>query len=146
MRLISARFVAVSVMLVGLLLLSSPAPLFATAIPNDGVPHYAKWVSPSGACVDHVATPTSPEHVPANYTFTMCQGSSNATSWFAEIVAYPSGTLVCHLGDASNMVAASSLQTFPCNLPAGTYKAWIHYYVGNNGTLMHACDAYFKQP
>jgi hypothetical protein len=149
MRRLSARFAAAIVMLSGLWLFSSPAPLFANPIPNDGNPHYAKWVSPSGACVDHVATPTSPEHVPASYTFTMCQGSSGATSWFAEVWKYPSGANdvpVCTWGDASHMVTATTPQTFPCNLPAGTYKAWIHYYVGNNGTLMHACDAYFKQP
>lgn len=141
MRRLSARFVAAIVMLGGLWLFSSPAPLFAQGLPNDGNPHYAQ----NQVCVNHVTNP-QPIGTTTPQIFTMCQVTSGATSWYATITPKFSTTPVCTFGSKNAPVTATSPQTFPCTITTnGSYKGTIFFYVGPS-QLMTTYDYYFTVP
>jgi hypothetical protein len=115
------------------------APVFA-AFPSDGYPHYGKAL----ACNDHVSNP-QPLGAATPQKFTLCKGTSGATSWFAAVYKINTGTPACTYGSQSQPITASSPQTYNCNLPAGTYRAYIYYWVGSS-QMMTKCDQYFTVP
>ena len=139
MRTIGTRFVAVSVMLVGLLLLYSPAPLFASSFPNDAYPHFGKK---DGGCATgtHVDNPESIGN--PNQTITLCAQNSGATAWQADIRT-TGGVSVCNFPYTTPV---TSPQTFSCTINNnGSYRGYIYYWVGESVMMTHL-DQYFKKP
>ena len=134
------KFLVVLLVVFGSLLLST-VPVLA-ALQNDGYPHYGK----DGACNDHVSNPERLGSATPQ-TFTLCQGSSGATSWFAAVYKVGASTPSCTYGSQSSPYTASSPQSFnpPCSLGTGTYKAYIYFWVGNSQMMTH-CDQYFTVP
>lgn len=118
-------------------LLTIPA---LAAFPSDGYPHYGKNL----ACNDHVSNPQA-LGAATPQKFTLCKGTSGATSWFAAVYRTTGGNPVCTYGSASSPYTPSSPQTYNCNLGSGVYRAYIYYYVGNS-QLMTKCDQYFTVP
>lgn len=138
MRRLSARFVAVSFMLVGLLFLYAPTPLFAGTFPNDQYVHYGKDGS---TCSEHMDNYQAP---PANGNMVLCVQQSGATSWYAE-VKNSSGTQICNFGDVDHPKAVASPQTFSCPITTtGLYRAYVHWVVGESST-MNCYDQWFKK-
>ena len=136
MRMIRDRFVAVSVMIIGLVLINSPTQLFA-----DTNAHYGK----DGInCSPHMVSLQAP---PANGKMVICAGTSGATSWYAE-VKNPNDTVVCKWGDVDHPKIVTSPQQFDCPIPASNppilYRGYIHWVVGVSTTMNHT-DQYFKK-
>ena len=138
MSLKGVRVGMLMVVLGGFMLFATPAQLLA--VQSDGYPHYAKATD----CVNHVS---NPEKLGAagTKTFILCQGSSGATSWFANVYLRGASTPVCSYGSQSQPYTASSPQTFTCPLNNGTYQAYIYFWVGNSQMMTHL-DQYFTVP
>jgi hypothetical protein len=140
---IRTRLVAVSVMLVGLLFLYGPTPLFAGSFPNDTYPHFGKL---NGGCAagTHMDNLESIGNSPQ--TFTLCAQSSGATAWQAEIRT-TGGVSVCSFPyTTNNGNPVTSPQTFSCSINNnGYYKGYIYYWVGESVMMSHL-DQYFKKP
>jgi len=138
MTLKSARIGMFLFLLIGFLLPTIPT---LAAVPSDGYPHYGKNL----ACNDHVSNP-QPLGAATPRKFTLCQGTSGATSWFAAVYKLNTSTPACTYGSQSAPITASSPQTYNCNnLTNGTYRAYIYYWVGNS-QMMTKCDQYFTVP
>jgi hypothetical protein len=136
MNKLNARLTAVSIMLVGLLLLFSPASLFAGSFPNDAYPHYGKDGITCNEHMDNLQLPPS--------NMVLCKRQSGATYWWAEVLRPADNTLMCALTGRS----AIAVQTFPCGIqssnPPKTYRGYVHWYVGNS-PQMNSTDQYFKK-
>ena len=136
MRMIRDHFVAVSVMIVGLVLLYSPAPLFAD--------QYAHYGQDGITCGPHMVNLQLP---PANGMMVLCAGTSGATSWYAE-VKRSDGMQMCNWGDVAHPKLVTSPQQFVCPIPTSTppllYRGYVHWVVGGSSTMNHT-DQYFKK-
>ena len=141
MRKLGTCFVAVTVVLVVLLFLYRPTPLFASSFPNDQYAHYGKDGTTCDAHMDNYQAP------PANGMMVLCKAQSGATSWFAE-VKRSDGTQVCNFGDVDHPKLVSSPQTFDCPISPSTpptmYRGYIHWVVGGS-PQMNSTDQWFMK-
>jgi hypothetical protein len=140
MRRLKPRFATVSVMFVGLLLLSSPASLFAAPFPNDSYAHYGK---DGTTCNEHMDNLQAP---PSNGKMVLCRAQSGATQWWAE-VKRSDGLQMCTFGNGTPQTV-SSPQPFTCTIPTSnppkTYRGYLHWYVGGS-SQMNSTDQWFKK-
>ena len=135
MRIIRDRFVTALVMLIGLVLLYDPAPLFAA----DTYPHYGK----DGATCNYLVSGN--QSPPSNGMMVLCKMASGATDWYAEVKRLD-GQEMCKLGDANHPQSATSSKQFSCPISASNptkyYRGYIHWRVGGS-TVMNHTDQYF---
>ena len=132
-----ARFVVVSCILVGLLLLYSQVSLFAGSFPNDSYAHFGKDGS---TCSEHMNNLQTPP--PGNMV--LCKAQSGATKWWAEVKS-STGVQVCNFGDYYHQQNVASPQSFPCPIAAtGYYRGYLHWFVGNS-VQMNSTDQWFQK-
>jgi len=137
MKRLKPCFAAVSVMFVSLLLLSSPASLFAASFPNDSYAHYGKDGTTCNEHMDNLQLP------PANGNMVVCKAQSGATQWWGE-VKRSDGLQMC----AFPLQTVSSPKTFSCTIPPSnpqkTYRGYLHWQVGGS-PQMNSTDQWFKK-
>jgi hypothetical protein len=109
---------------------ASPAPAF-----SDNMPH----IGQTSACAAHLPNLT---HVGANYTFRLCVGTSQATTWSWTVVRKSDGlVLPCSIADQP--VTVNTLQC--TGIPSGQYSVTVAYKVGTSPGPTHA-DCWYLAP
>jgi hypothetical protein len=137
MRRLDAPVATVSVTFVGLLLLSSPASLFAHPFPNDSYAHYGK---DGTTCGEHMHTG---QNAPANGNMVLCKAQSGATQWWAE-VKRSDGLQMCSLPQQTVSSPKSFTCTIPTSNPKRSYRGYLHWYVGGS-SQMNSTDQWFMK-
>lgn len=120
----STYLLLTSLMVVGLLLNAGPA----LAWPSDNMPH----VGQTSACIAHLPSGT---HLGATYTFRLCVGNSQATTWSATVIRQ-NGTPLTGCGLDNQPV---SVNNFTCTgIPTGVYSVTVRYKVGTSDGPAHS--------
>ena len=117
-------FLVACLMLVGLFFMTDPAAAIDTSTHSE-----------NSTCTTHLpATITGP-----NFTFTFCQAGSAATSWSAEIRNSANGLIAtCNPNPlAWTSIPPPNQQIVCTNLPFGTIKTKVFWYVGGSPLMDH---------
>ena len=114
-----------------LLLYADPA----AAWPTDNMPH----VGLTSACAAPLPSGT---HLGQNFTFLLCVGSSQATTWSITVFKLPNGpVLPCSI--SGQPVSINKLNC--TNIPTGTYSVTVSYMVGTSPGPTHS-DRLYSAP
>lgn len=107
----------------GWLLTASPV----SAQFGNNMPH----VGQTSACTAHLANGT---HLGTTYTFRLCVGTSQATSWTASVIRSNGTVLPCGLNNQP-----VSVNSFTCSgMPTGLYSVTVRYKVGTSDGPAHS--------
>lgn len=100
----------------------------ASAAFSDNMPH----IGQTSACAAHLPSLT---HVGQNYTFRLCVGTSQATTWSWTVVRKSDGSVLpCSI--YNQPVTTNTLQ---CNsIPSGQYSVTVSYKVGTSPGPTHS--------
>lgn len=100
----------------------------------DNMPHLGQ----TSACSSHLTTGT---HIGTTYTFRLCVGTSQATTWSWTVVRRSDGFVACKI-----INQPVSINTLQCNnIPAGTYSVTVAYMVGTSPGPTHS-DCWYLAP
>ena len=135
MKRFSGYFFVSGLMLGSLLLQYDPA----SAQFGDPMAHFG-----NSTCGSHMIDPT-PLGNPSPSTFYLCRGISGATDWSAEIRKDAGiNQLVCTL--AKRPTGGTNYTWSTCNIPNGSYRAILTYYVGTTKYVSNPPDKVFTKP
>jgi hypothetical protein len=137
MEMLSTRFVSMSVLLVGLLIVCNPGSLFAVTFPDTTKAHFGK----NGGCSEHMDNPTL---IGSPQVFTLCARQSMATHLSADIKqnGFPYST-VC---SQPKVPVSGGQLNFSCTITApGQYKGQVNWWVGTSSMMPGVADIKFTK-
>ena len=127
---INMRLSVAGLFVVCFFLSANPAAAF-----SDNMPH----IGQTSTCAAHLLNGT---HVGTNYTFRLCVGTSQATTWSWTVVRRSDG-LVLPCSISNQPVSVNTLQC--TGIPGGQYSVTVAYTVGTSPGPTHS-DSWYLAP